>query len=146
MYPGRAIKLAARVVAVAAMVGGADVTEVYRRLTGEHGLDHEAAFEICVRVFRGGGFTKDWVYLSQVKEIFDYLVSGGELSMLLIGKITLDVLDDVGRLVDDGMVLPPRFLPSWTSGIEKLASDSGGSQARVGESVSLQRILLGGFP
>ena len=51
--------LAGRVVAVDAMLDGAEFVDVYRGLADDHGLSRKAAFDIATRVFRSGGFAKD---------------------------------------------------------------------------------------
>ena len=51
--------LAGRVVAVAAMLDGAEFIDVYRDLVDRYRLRRKAAFDISTRVFRSGGFAKD---------------------------------------------------------------------------------------
>ena len=113
MFPGRMVALAARVVAVAAMVDGAEFSEVFEDLTTEHGLDEDEAFLICLRVFRGGGFTKDWLYVSELERIFRHWASGGNMKHLLLGKVTMAVLEGVEGLCARGVLRPPNYLPTY---------------------------------
>ena len=55
--------LAARVLAVQQMLEGAAFQEVFQELDREHFFERRIAFTIAMRVFRGGGLTKDLVYL-----------------------------------------------------------------------------------
>lgn len=112
-YPGRAATLCARVVAVDAMTGGMRFCNVFAMLVEEHGLDREAAYTICQRVFRGGGFTKDWLYLSKLQELVQYWASGRDMGMLLLGKVTLEEVDTVVNLLDEGTLRPPKYLPDY---------------------------------
>jgi uncharacterized protein (TIGR02421 family) len=113
VFPGRNAALAARVVAVAAMVNGADFSEVFDELTAERGIDEEEAFLICVRAYRGGGLTKDWLYVAELERIFRHWASGGDMEHLLLGKVTMDALDDVQDLVGRGVLRPAAYLPEY---------------------------------
>jgi uncharacterized protein (TIGR02421 family) len=113
MFPGRMIAFAARVVAVASMVDGAGFAEVFELLTVECGLDEPEAFLICVRVFRGGGFTKDWLYVAELDRILRYWAKGGDMEQLLLAKVTMDSLEDIEGLVARGLLKPARYLPAY---------------------------------
>jgi hypothetical protein len=60
--------LAARVVAVHCRDGGATFVETFRRLHQDHGFGAYTAFGITARVFEGGGFTRDMIYLRGLVE------------------------------------------------------------------------------
>lgn len=111
-WPGRARSLAARAAAVGWMAGGADFRQVFERLEGA-GLGEQDAFQVCQRVFRGGGFTKDWVYVARLKELVRAWAAGCDLHPMLLGKVTLDAHHAVCDLLDRGLLHPPRFLPLW---------------------------------
>ncbi|MGI9038554.1 MAG: flavohemoglobin expression-modulating QEGLA motif protein, partial [Gemmatimonadota bacterium] len=89
LTPGRLSLLAARVVAVERMVRGASFIEIFDELTGVYGLGSRTAFTATMRVTRGGGLTKDAVYLRGLQEVIGYLRDGGDLELLYIGKIAL---------------------------------------------------------
>jgi uncharacterized protein (TIGR02421 family) len=80
--------LAARVVAVAMLIRGDRFPECFARLVDQYGVVPRAAFGVAMRVFRGGGLTKDAVYLRGLVQTLDYLGRGGELEPLLVGKIS----------------------------------------------------------
>ncbi len=118
IYPGRRITLAARVSAVDGMIEGLSFSDVYNVLTRENGIDGGEAFEICVRVFRGGGFTKDWLYLADLERIFRYWAEGRDMRLLLLGKISLEIVDQVKELLERGLLEPARYLPEY---LERIA-------------------------
>lgn len=111
-WPGRARSLAARVAAVGWMEKGADFREVFERLEAA-GLGERDAFRICQRVFRGGGFTKDWVYVAKLGPLVRAWSTGDDLRPLLLGKVTLEARGAVSELFARGLLHPPRFLPLW---------------------------------
>jgi uncharacterized protein (TIGR02421 family) len=79
--------LAARVVAAHRLIDGAGFVDVFRELNKDYGFTQRSAFNITTRTFRGGGLTKDAIYLRGLVQLLDYLKSGGELEPLFIGKI-----------------------------------------------------------
>jgi len=118
MAAERAASLCSRVVAVDWMVQGQEFFEVYDRLREEYGFDEDFAYSVCQRVFRAGGFTKDWVYVAEVEGILRYWAAGGNLSLLLVGKVTLAEVDTVEELVREGVLSPARFLPLYLDRLE----------------------------
>ncbi len=116
---GRRLRvLAARVVAARALVAGASFVEVFRLLNEEHGFQLKAAFQITMRVFRGGGLTKDFVYLQGLMKILDFIRKGGDLEKLYIGKIATRhvplIKELIWREVLGPMPLRPGYLDSET--------------------------------
>ena len=87
---GRLRQLAGRVLAVHGLSEGASFTETFRELTRRHGFGERPAFDITLRVHRGGGFTKDAVYLRGLARLLQYLADGGDLERLYLGKIALE--------------------------------------------------------
>ncbi len=106
--------LAGRVLAVQHLVQGADFIETYRMLADEEGFAGFQAFTIAMRVHRGGGLTKDQVYLRGLLGLLDYLGSGGALETLLLGKFALHQVPWIEELrwrrVLREPVLRPRYL------------------------------------
>lgn len=120
---GRLRVLAARVIATHSMLQGAGFVEVFRQLHKEYGFTAESAFSLVTRVFRGGGFTKDAVYLKGLVDLLKYLSSGKDLEPLLIGKIRQDYIPFIDELISRKILKPaplrPRYL-SQEASIEKL--------------------------
>lgn len=110
---GRLRQLAARVVAVHEMVGGAEFADVHAGLL-DHGVPRDQAFTITMRVFRSGGLTKDAVYLRGLHDLVRHLATGGDLDVLWLGKMPLTAVPLVAELHERGVltdpVLRPRFL------------------------------------
>jgi len=106
--------LAARVIAVEQLVGGASFVDTFRLLRDAHGFPRRIAYTITMRVYRGGGLTKDAVYLRGLLEIADYLRRGGDLEPLVVGKIAADHIPLIRELrlrqVLDAPPLRPRYL------------------------------------
>merc|ERR1711974_198770 len=90
--------LAGRVVAGDALLSGADFKQVFNLLYSEYGFSKEHAFNITSRMFQGGGFLKDIIYLKGLVELRDYLIDGGELEPLLAGKFALKHVDVIKDL------------------------------------------------
>jgi uncharacterized protein (TIGR02421 family) len=106
-------QLAARVCAVDQLVQGAGFVDVYRSLHDQHNLSQRGAYNTTMRVFRGGGFTKDAVYLRGLIDVLEYLEQGGDLEILLSGKIALDHVEIIEELRWRQIVQPPRLKPKY---------------------------------
>lgn len=105
--------LAARVVAVDARMQGAGFVETFRRLHHDHGFTAGTAFGIAARVYQGGGFTRDMIYLRGFVSVVEYLRDGGELEPLYIGKIAARHLEVMRELRERGVLRPPPLLPRF---------------------------------
>ena len=79
--------LAARVVGCAALLDGALFAETYRLLVDGHGFGTAEAFNITLRIYRGGGLVKDAIYLRGLLQLLDHLADGGSLEPFWMGKI-----------------------------------------------------------
>jgi uncharacterized protein (TIGR02421 family) len=113
LSPSRMRFLAGRVVAVDAMLDGAEFVEVYRDLVDSHGLPRKPAFDIATRVFRSGGFAKDLIYLKGFQDVIGLVVSGVSLDPFWIGKIAGDHVDAIEELIQRKLVQPPLFRPEF---------------------------------
>ncbi|HLT79991.1 MAG TPA: tyrosine/phenylalanine carboxypeptidase domain-containing protein, partial [Cyclobacteriaceae bacterium] len=106
--------LAARVVAVQHLVAGYSFVETFYMLIDKYRFKPESSFSITMRVYRGGGFTKDAVYLKGLLSLLNYIREGNDIEPLLIGKIREDYLPIVEELVHRKVLRPipikPRFL------------------------------------
>ncbi len=111
LTPGRARTLAGRVLAVHWMVGGADFVEVFRKLTGEADFLPGKAIGITMRIFRGGGFIKDQIYLRGLRDLLGYLAGGHALEPLYVGKIALEHVPYIEELRHRQIIRAPRLLP-----------------------------------
>src|SRR5690606_28499662 len=91
--------LAARVVAVNHLVAGYPFVDTFYMLIDKYDFKPESSFSITMRVYRGGGFTKDAVYLKGLLSLLNYIRAGNDIEPLLIGKILLDFLPILAELV-----------------------------------------------
>ena len=113
LSPSRLRTLAARVVAVHMLVDGASFVDVFREIHYGNGFQQEAAFTITTRVFRGGGLTKDAVYLRGLLRILEYLGSRGNLEILFVGKIAAHHVKMIRELQARNVLVPAPVLPRY---------------------------------
>ena len=113
LSPARMRLLAGRVVAVDAMLDGAEFIDVYRSLVDGHGLPPKSAFDITTRVFRSGGFAKDLIYLKGFQDIIGLVAAGAPLDPFWIGKISRDHVGAIEELIQRKLVQPPLFKPEF---------------------------------
>lgn len=103
-------ELAYRVIAVDSLAKGYSFSRTFRMLHNQYDLDREEAFYITVRAHRGGGFTKDYLYLTGLKKVYDYYHEGKDLSLLLTGKVTLEYADEIQSLIQKGLAVPAKHI------------------------------------
>jgi uncharacterized protein (TIGR02421 family) len=103
-------ELAYRVIAVDSLAKGYSFSKTFRMLHNNYDLNREEAFYITARTHRGGGFTKDYLYLSGLKKIFDYYKSGKDLSLLLTGKVSLEQLDIIEYLISKEYAVASKYI------------------------------------
>ena len=126
-------RLVDRVELVAMVEAGATFLDIYRHLA-DHGRSRDDAYLDAMRVFRGaplvGGapFTKDACYLSGLAEVYNFLricMTRGafELAEVLVsGRMALDDLDELVELRRNGLVAPPRHVPTWLRNWDELVA------------------------
>jgi uncharacterized protein (TIGR02421 family) len=113
LTPARLRLLAGRVVAVDAMIQGADFVQVYRLLRDDFAFKRNAAFDITSRVFRSGGLAKDAIYLKGFLDVVDHVSAGVSLDPFWLGKIASQQLDTIDELLDRKLLHPPVFVPEF---------------------------------
>ena len=111
LTPGRFRTLAARVVGADALARGADFMETFRAVQTT-GLSDRPAFTVAMRLRRGGGLTKDAVYLRGLHQLLGHLAAGGEFWPLFAGKFALRHLAAVTDLRQRGVLVEPPSAPS----------------------------------
>ena len=96
------------------LIAGRPLSETYRRLTDQYGFEPRPAYTVALRVHRGGGLTKDVVYLRGLCEMLRYVQRGGRIEPLLVGKIAVDHIPIIEELQHRGVLqaaaLTPRYL------------------------------------
>ncbi len=99
-------ELAYRVLAVDSLIKGYSFADTFDLIHGQYKLEREKAFNICLRAHRGGGFTKDRLYLSGLRKIYKRYVAGGSMDVLLTGKVALENEGAIESLKKLGLVHP----------------------------------------
>ncbi len=96
-------ELAYRVIAADSLIKGYDFKDTFDLLYSQYKLDRENAWQITLRAHRGGGFTKDYLYLTGLKKIYDYYHNDHDMDILLTGKVTLEDKESIKRLQKLGL-------------------------------------------
>lgn len=105
--------LAARVIATQQVCHGLGIVDIFHHLASDYDLDPHDAFDVALRAGRGGGLTKDVVYLRGLRDLLHYLRDGGRFDFLFIGKFALSQVPILSELQRLGYVAPPALLPSY---------------------------------
>lgn len=103
--------LALRVLVVNMMIKKYDFSDTFQMLLDKYQIDQDRAFNITARVYRGGGFTKDFLYLRGLRDVF-YLYRNQNLNSLFIGKTSIAYLDLINELISRKILHPPKHLPT----------------------------------
>lgn len=131
-YPARLKKLANRIRAVALAEDGAtflDIFEFYRT----EGYDADDCYNQAGRVFRGslptlGPFTKDISYCKGFVNVYNFIqlaVRKGKLDripLLFCGKTNIEDIRDLAQLVEEGLVIMPKYLPDQFADLNGIAA------------------------
>jgi uncharacterized protein (TIGR02421 family) len=132
-HPGRVRRLTNRIEGVALAEAGANFLEVYRYFL-EEGYSPREGYQHTMRIFRGslpegcGPFTKDLCYSKGFVLVYNYIrlaVSRGmvgRVPLLFCGKANLADIKTLAQLVEEGLVVPPRFLPPQFADLHALSA------------------------
>ncbi len=104
--------LAARVIAVDALINGANFIETYNMLCDDYGFSAKTSFTITMRVHRGGGYTKDAIYLKGLMQLLNFIKDGGDINHLYGGKFALEHLPLIEELMQLKILKKP-YLPAY---------------------------------
>jgi uncharacterized protein (TIGR02421 family) len=126
-------RLSDRTLAIKMAEDGADFCELYRFFLGR-GHDEGTAYDCARRVCRGGlvqggaPFTKDVCYLDGLLRVTNFLrvalVKGhlDHVRLFFAGKIDVEDVPLFGRLLREGLVSEPRYLPAWARDLSYLTA------------------------
>ncbi|WP_369996113.1 flavohemoglobin expression-modulating QEGLA motif protein [Winogradskyella sp.] len=103
-------ELAFRVIAVESLNKGYSFSDTFHLLHNQHKLNRDKAFVITLRVHRGGGFTKDHLYLSGLRNVYKYAKKGLDLGVLLTGKVSQDYISTIKKMQSLGLAIPPKYI------------------------------------
>lgn len=110
--------IAGRVIGCAAMLDGASFVETFALLTRVHGFDRPVAFNLVLRIYRGGGLSKDAIYLRGLTEVLAHLRAGGSLDPFWMGKIAANHFPVMQELALRGLLRSPAVRPSFLASPE----------------------------
>ena len=102
--------LALRVMAVNSMIEDKNFRTTFLLLKENYGVDDNLAYTITARVYRGGGYTKDHLYLKGFSMILSAYEQEKHFNHLLTGKTSLAYLPLISRLISKGILLEPEFI------------------------------------
>lgn len=119
--PLRIKKLMDRVTGIAMAEQSADFLDVFNFFVDE-GHAPDESYKSSVRIFRGslpnlGPFTKDLVYIKGFILIYNYLrlaIAEGlldRISLLFVGKTSLADQRLIAHLVEEGLIIAPKYIP-----------------------------------
>ena len=103
-------KLAMRVIVTDMMCNGADFIDCFKYLTQNKNVSYDDAYSIVTRIFRGGGFTKDYLYLSGFVKILRLWKANQSLNPLLVGKTAIDFYDTIEEMINREMLSQPLYI------------------------------------
>ena len=104
-------ELAYRVLASDSLAKGFDFKETYKMLKKDYNISKNKAFYISLRAHRGGGYTKDYLYLCGLKKIYNLYKKGTNLDNLLLGKVSLEYAKTLDYLIEKDLAVKPKYKP-----------------------------------
>jgi uncharacterized protein (TIGR02421 family) len=126
-------RLALRILAIKAVLDGADFMECFK-LFLDAGQDEREAYKSAQRIFRGGdvrggiAFTKDSAYLKGVMEthvLMNLAIRDNTpqvIERLFAGRLTLSDAIVLGPDFESGFLERPRYVPPWARDTSRLAA------------------------
>ena len=102
-------ELSYRVLATDSLHKGFNFCDTFDLLHNQYKLNREESYNITLRAHRGGGFTKDYMYLTGLKKVYDFYHNGGDLDVLLSGKVCLERLDTIVEWQKNGLARPNKY-------------------------------------
>ncbi len=102
-------ELAYRVLAVDSLIKGYGFADTFDLIHGQYKLNRDEAFAITLRAHRGGGFTKDRLYLSGLRKIYKRYKREEPMDALLSGKVAIESEVGFKHLKEKGLLLPNTY-------------------------------------
>ncbi len=114
--------LALRVIAVKSMIEDKNFRTTFLLLKETYRIDDEQAYVITARAYRGGGYTKDYLYLKGFRLILNAYEHEPNFNYLLSGKTSLEFLPLITRLIEKELLVAPHFItPAFREPVENSA-------------------------
>lgn len=102
-------ELSYRVLAADSLRKGFNFSATFDLLHNQYKLGREEAYTISLRAHRGGGFTKDHLYLTGLKKIYDHYQATKNLDNLLAGKVSLEYTPMITKWQKEGLADKIKF-------------------------------------
>lgn len=99
-------ELSYRVMASDSLIKDYTFSDTFDLLHNQYKLNRGDAYTITLRAHRGGGFTKDRLYLSGLRKIFKRHLKSESMDNLLTGKVAMDYEEAVIHLKSLGLIEP----------------------------------------
>jgi len=99
-------ELAYRVIASDSLIKGYSFADTFDLIHTQYKLNRHEAYSITLRAHRGGGFTKDRLYLSGLRKIYQRYRREESLDILMSGKVCMDMEEDIRYLRSLGLATP----------------------------------------
>ncbi|MFT4831543.1 MAG: hypothetical protein ACI815_001192 [Psychroserpens sp.] len=96
-------ELSYRVLASDSLIKGSSFSDTFDMIHNQYKLNRNDAFTITMRAHRGGGFTKDRLYLSGLRKIYKRYKMGVPMDTLLSGKVNMEYEQGIQHLFDQGL-------------------------------------------
>ncbi|RFN58107.1 flavohemoglobin expression-modulating QEGLA motif protein [Marixanthomonas ophiurae] len=102
-------ELSYRVLATDSLRKGFNFCDTFDLLHNQYKLKREEAYNITLRAHRGGGFTKDHLYLTGLKKVYSLYQKEASLDNLLAGKVTLENESIIQNWKQEGLAYENRY-------------------------------------
>lgn len=102
-------ELAMRVLGVDMMAKGYDFKSTFHALSEKSTMNHDKLYYLVARIYRGGGFTKDYLYLNGFRKMLRLEDSGISSDNLFLGKTSHSYLPLLNEFVDRGILNKPKY-------------------------------------
>ncbi|MEX1000687.1 MAG: flavohemoglobin expression-modulating QEGLA motif protein [Crocinitomicaceae bacterium] len=102
-------ELSLRVVGISSMINNNPFTKTAEMLMDEYGMGIEKAFYLSTRIYRGGGFTKDYLYLGGLREVSKLMKESDGTADLMVGKTHHKYLPLINEMIDRKLILAPKY-------------------------------------
>lgn len=112
--------LAGRVVAARYLEERAGLREIFKVLNEDYQFEEKTAYRIAIRIIRGGGLTKDAIYLRGLINVIKHFQADGEFDILFTGKFSQSQIPIVQELLYRGVLKRPSILPTYINNVFSL--------------------------
>lgn len=102
-------ELAYRVLAADGLRKGFSFCDTFDLLHNQHKLNREESYNISLRAHRSGGFTKDYMYLTGLKKVYELYQDQQDLEILMAGKISIEDCKMVTKWKAEGLAVENRY-------------------------------------